>query len=151
MLRNYEDTLQVETLLSVYKIMQRHIPGENIYVITVRNSNLVSFHLIKWSSISATSTSSINKVRWTNIKMPVWRAGRVDLELCAFLTSELVEAFYQFHVTATLLSGDRIACTPFDTSSDGTKCRSCYESAEKNYPTSVSSYNCNTFSNSWAD
>jgi len=36
----------------------------------------------------------------------------VDLELCAFLTSELVETFYQLHVTATLLSGDRIACTP---------------------------------------
>jgi hypothetical protein len=44
--------------------------------------------------------------------MPVWCVGRVDLELCAFLTSELVETFYQLHVTATLLSGDRIACTP---------------------------------------
>jgi hypothetical protein len=36
----------------------------------------------------------------------------VDLELRAFLTSELVETFYQLQVMATLFSGDRIPCIP---------------------------------------
>jgi hypothetical protein len=75
----------------------------------------------------------------------------MDLELGAFLTSEMVETFYQLQVTATLLSGDRIPCTPLDTSSDGTKCKSLYESAEKNDPTRVSNYSCNTFINSFTD